>query len=479
MARATKWSAMTEIGAKLIAPITNAILARLLIPEMFGVVQTLTLVISFAEIFTDAGFQKYLVQHEFRDDGDLNLSTNVAFWSNFIFSVLMWGVIALFSPQIASLVGSAGHGKAVTLMSLQIPLLAFSSIQTARYRRELNFKTLFFVRMVTSVIPLLITVPLAIIFRNYWALVIGNLAKDLINALLLTICSPWKPGFRYQFAKLREMISFSVWTIVENITIWLTNNVGTFIVIFALSSHYVGLYKVSITTVNGYMNIISASVMQVLFSGLSRCQNDEAAFRKVFFKYQRNTALLLFPLGAGMYIFRELVVLILLGRQWLEVADFLGMWSFTSALSVILCNMNSEAFRSKGKPRLSVLSQVLHLAALVPILILTMNKGFATLTTARSLIRFEAIAVSLLILHWCIRIRLKDVFKNIYPTVIATAVMLLSGIALLRLGSSLPWQILSIGLCVVVYAGCLFLIPAGRRTLLSLPVLKKLAITKN
>ena len=66
--RALAWSSITEIIAKLIVPIVNIILARLLAPEAFGAVATITMVITFAEVFTDAGFQKYIVQHEFEDE---------------------------------------------------------------------------------------------------------------------------------------------------------------------------------------------------------------------------------------------------------------------------------------------------------------------------------------------------------------------------------------------------------------------------
>ena len=90
---ATKWSAITEIIAKLITPITSMVLARLLTPEAFGVVATLTMIISFAEIFTDAGFQKYLIQHDFKDEKDQIDSTNVAFWSNLIMSLIIWLII--------------------------------------------------------------------------------------------------------------------------------------------------------------------------------------------------------------------------------------------------------------------------------------------------------------------------------------------------------------------------------------------------
>ena len=53
VAKATKWSIVTEIIAKLISPLANMILARILVPEAFGSVATITMIISFAEVFTD------------------------------------------------------------------------------------------------------------------------------------------------------------------------------------------------------------------------------------------------------------------------------------------------------------------------------------------------------------------------------------------------------------------------------------------
>ena len=72
MGNATKWSTITEVIAKLISPITNMILARIISAEAFGVVATITMITSFADMFTDAGFQKYLVQHDFEDEDEKN-----------------------------------------------------------------------------------------------------------------------------------------------------------------------------------------------------------------------------------------------------------------------------------------------------------------------------------------------------------------------------------------------------------------------
>ncbi|HAX53189.1 MAG TPA: hypothetical protein DCX82_14865 [Lachnospiraceae bacterium] len=147
----TKWSSITEIVSKLISPITNMILARVLAPEVFGAVATITMV-SFSDMFTDAGFQKYIVQHEFKDKKDLADSTNVAFWTNFIFSLIIWFTIFVFADPIAKLVGNEGKEKAIVVAGFAIPILSFSSIQTALYRRNFDFKTLFKARLGMSLI---------------------------------------------------------------------------------------------------------------------------------------------------------------------------------------------------------------------------------------------------------------------------------------------------------------------------------------
>lgn len=474
ISQATKWSSITEIVVKLIAPITNSILARILIPEAFGVVTTLTMVVSFAEIFTDAGFQKYLVQHEFRDDADLNASTNVAFWTNLALSLLIWAGIACFATPIANLVGSSGCEPAIITMCLQIPLLAFSSIQRARYRRDFAFKTLFTVRITTALVPLVVTVPLALIFRSYWALVFGTLARDLLNAIILTVRSKWKPKLEYSLAKLKEMISFSVWTVVENISIWLSAYVGPFVVGNVLSAYYLGLYKTTISTANAYLGLITAATTPVMFSALSRCQNDDLQFRDVFFRFQRMVSLLLFPLGCGLCVYRELATSILLGNQWMEAADFIGLWSLTNAIKIVFSNYNSEIFRSKGKPKLSVLTQALHLLVLVPVLLWSAKKGFTLLIISRSLVCVPQILISCLVLQAAIGIRFTSILKNVWPPMVSAGIMMLVGMAIRTVYSNVLWELFTVFVCVLVYAAAMLVIPAGRRQLAEIPILRKI-----
>lgn len=417
---ATKWSSVTEIAAKLVAPVTTMLLARILTPDAFGVLVTVMMVISFAEIFTDAGFQKFLIQHEFESDEELYQSTNVAFWTNLVFSLLIWGLIIIFSQPIANLVGSPNESTEIAVAGCCIPLAAFSSIQMALYKRGFDFKTLFYVRIVGVLIPLFVTVPLALYFRNCWALILGVIAQNFSNALLLTLKSPWKPNRFYSFAKLKEMFSFSMWSMIESVTVWLTLNMDIFFIGRLLSPYYLGLYRTSINTVGQVNSVITSATTPVLYSSLSRLQEEGELFKKLFFKFQKTVALLVFPLGAMIYIFRDYVTYLLLGSQWGEAAYFVGLWGVSSAIVIVFSNFCCDVYRAKGKPKLIFYVHAVYNIVLVFMLYFSVDKGFAFLCEMRTLCRIVLIGLNLFVMKKVVGITCLMMLRNVFPSLMTS-----------------------------------------------------------
>lgn len=458
---ATKWSVVTEILAKLVSPVSTMILARLLAPEAFGVLVTSTMVISFAEIFTDAGFQKYLVQHEFADDSEKFKTTTTAFWSNLVLSLLIWLIIIAFSEPIAALVGNPGKGNVIAISCVCIPLAAFSSIQLALYKRDFDFKTLFSVRLIGVLIPIFITIPLAYITRSYWALIIGMIALNFSNAVLLTFRSKWKPTLSFSWGRLKSMLSFSLWSIMESVSIWLTNYVDVFIVGTLLSQHYLGIYKTSITVVGQIMAVITSSTTPVLYSSLSRLQNDRDEYNAFFLKFQKIISYVIFPLGVGIYLLRDLITDIILGNQWAEAAGFIGLWALISTIVIVLSYYTSEICRSKGLPSISFASQILHLMFLIPVLYFTSTKGFEALYHARALIRLQAVAVDLIIIYLLTKISPFKILANISSSLISVAFMYLV-YRMLPLNTNIGMSVIYIILCGLAYVSALLLFPSDR-----------------
>lgn len=462
VAKATKWSAYAEIIGKLVGPITTMVLARVLTPEAFGVVTTLTMIIAFAEIFTDAGFQRYIIQHEFKSDEDKDKSINVAFWSNLIMSLLLWGLIAIFAEPLATLVGNPGLGIVLVVACASIPLEAFSSIQMAVFKRSLDFKSLFYRRLVAVAIPLFITIPLALCLRSYWALVFGTIAVNLSNAIILTLQSPWKPRFYYSFARLKEMLSFSVWSMFDAILIWATNYIEIFFIGCMLSTYYLGIYKTSITTVTQFTSVITSAILPVIMPALSRTQHDYAAMREILLKIQKYLGILLLPIGFGIFMFSQLITDILLGRQWQEAVPFIGIWGLMEVITVVFQRICSNIFPAIGKPRISVTVQVLHLVVLIPAVYISIGYGFSVLFYTRAFIRLEGVLVSVIFAHVAIKLSFTSMVKNLIPEFLACVLMCIVAAFLLGINRSMVCSVLWIILSACMYACVLYLFPQER-----------------
>lgn len=476
IASATKWSSITQIIAKIITPLTNMILARILAPEAFGVIATITMIVSFAEMFTDSGFQKYLVQHEFKNEEDKNNSSNVAFWSNLTLAFILWGVIAIFNEEIAEMVGNPGLGIVIIIACVQLPLSSFSSIQMALYRRDFDFKTLFVVRVIGIFIPLLVTIPLALIGLDYWSLIIGIICMQLFNAIFLTWRSKWKPSLFYDFKIFKKMYSFSVWSLVEAVSIWLTSWVDAFIIGYFLNQYYLGLYKTSTVMVTSLLALVTSAIVPVLFSTLSRLQNDNEKFKNMFFKFQRFVAVLVFPIGVGVYLYSDLATQLILGNQWEEASSIIGLWALTSVIMIVFGHFSSEVYRSKGKPKLSFLAQVLHLIVLVPTVIIAANYGFWPLVFARAWIRMQFVLVHFIFMKYVMGFPIIKTIKNVVPSIVAVSFMAFFSYLLQSISSHMMWSFISIILCAVFYFVIIFLFPNVRAELID--VLDKILPTR-
>ncbi|MHA7966130.1 lipopolysaccharide biosynthesis protein [Paenibacillus sp. CAU 1782] len=449
--KATKWASITEVLAKIIGPITNMILARILAPEVFGIVASITLITSFAEMLTDAGFHKYLIQFNFKSRKELENASSVSFCTNFLLSIIVFVIILLNANTISMWLGYSDLGNAVWVSCLLIPINSFTSIQLALYKRELDFRTVFVVRIIGVFVPVIITIPLALSGYGYWSIIVGLLLSQLISAVILYLRSSWKPKFLFDIKILKRMINFSFWSSMESISIWLTVWIDSFIIASALNMYFLGLYKTSTMLVSALLNVIVASSVPVLFSALSRLQEDTEKFTEVFLKFQRISSIIVLPLGVGIFLFSDLVTLVVLGNEWGEASKIIGVWSLTSAITIVYGYYNSEVYRAKGKPKLSFLAQAMHLFVLVPVCLISVKVGFWTLVYWRAWIRMQHVLVHFALLKMFIGIPILRVLNNTYPMLLSACIMGLLGYMLKSVSSNTLWYLVVIFLCIVLY----------------------------
>ncbi len=257
-------------------------------------------------------------------------------------------------------------------------------------------------------------------------------------------------------------MSFSIWSLVEAISIWFTSWADMFIIGTSLSQYYLGLYKTSIAMVNIIMSLITSAIVPILFSALSRLQNDDEKFNKMYFSTQKIVSIFVFPLGIGIYLYRDLATTILLGSKWSEASDIVGVWALTSTIMIVFGNLCSEVYRAKGRPKLSFLAQILHLVVLVPVCIIGSKYGFWILVYARAWVRMEFVLVHFIIMKFLIGISVSKTFKSILPTAISSIAMGILGLLLREISKGLLWTLISVLICSLFYFAILYLFPSMR-----------------
>ena len=167
------------------------------------------------------------------------------------------------------MVGNEGLGHLIIITGVTIPLYGMIGIQNCELRKNLDFKKLFYVRIVAAFVPLFITLPLALLGLDYWSLIIGNIAGILVRAIMLIIVGKFKPLLFFNFKQLKHMLSFGVWTLMVGIAIWLTSWVDSLLISQYMTGHYLGLYKNATSTITALFAIVTSALTPVLFSALS------------------------------------------------------------------------------------------------------------------------------------------------------------------------------------------------------------------
>ncbi|MDD4110551.1 MAG: oligosaccharide flippase family protein [Clostridia bacterium] len=359
--KSVKWSLLGEIFAKIAVPLSTMVLARLLTPEIYGIATAVTIVVTFCETVANSGFAKFIIQHDFENHEEYEKYFAVSFYVSLILSFALCAIIIIFRYPLSAYVGNSGYEIVLMASSIQIPFAAVNALFIADLKRRFLFKKLFLIRIVYSLVPFAVTIPLAFLGMGYWALVIGTIAGRIIQMPFLIKASKEKIKFYFSFFVLKKMLSASFAMIVESIIIWLCSWISTIIAANFFDQTTVGIIKVANSTVDSIFSLFGTAFVAVLFPTLSRLKNDKKAFEESFFSIQSAALSILIPLGVGAYFFANIITTVFLGDGWTEAIFVIAVFSLTKPLLLCFNNFLSEVFRSKGHFYSSIIYQLIML----------------------------------------------------------------------------------------------------------------------
>ena len=445
-ARSAKWSALMEIVSRTATPLITVVLARFLTPADFGIVATAMVVISFGQMIWDAGLSKALIQTK---EDSVN-AAHVVFWTNLALGAIIYVLLFISAPWVAIFFKSPTSSSVLRVLGIQILIGSLTSVQTSLFIRDLDFRRLMWVKMLTASVPAIFSIPMAMIGYGVWALVAGMLTGQILNLILLWSHSTWRPGFRYDFALARKLMRFGCWILLESVAGWLQVWGDNLIVGRFLGVVDLGIYRLGWTMTHIAFSIILGPLLRVAYPAFSRLQDDRDGFLRSFHKSNRLLMAFAIPMGVGLVFLGHDLALALFGEKWLGLGFVLRVIGAMFAVAW-MTSLNSELYRAMGYPHASAILTMIQIGYYLPAYYFAAQRGFVVFVYVRLAVACVALPMHVYLCRRMMGVKWMYLWMDGKAFALAAAVMAVVLLAVKSLvavvaSRALPWVTLALAI---------------------------------
>ncbi len=409
------WLGAWRWSGRFIGLLSMIILARLLLPEDFGIVATALLVVAFFDVLVEFGTDKYLIRMPDPQRSDYDSA-----WS------LRLAVITGISVVIFAAAGPAADYFDEPRLVAVVQVLAganllrgFTNIGLMMYRRELQHKKIAIIGLSQRLVGFVTTVVLAVIYQNYWAIVFGEVALRLAELILSFAFHPYRP--KLDFSRVAAQWDFSKWIVLRNIAQLLLARGDQFVVARFFGITSVGLYSMATRFAELPTRHLMAPLMPPLYSGLAKKLASPQEFSESVLKVIGATAAIALPAAMLFAVLRAPLVITILGEKWVESIALVAPLVIMLALAT-LADIASNTIILLGRVRLE--AGLNWASAIIVILAMLAAARIGTMETvawARVAVAAMLLAVYYLLMILLMPINLARLFGMLYRPLIASA----------------------------------------------------------
>ncbi|NRA84700.1 MAG: lipopolysaccharide biosynthesis protein [Gammaproteobacteria bacterium] len=322
----TKWYVAMRWSIKGMGFVSSAFLARLLVPEDFGLVATAMAIFGLVSLLFEFGVNWALIQNSEATDQHFDTAWTIRLLQSAVVSVLLM----LTSPYIAQFYQDPRIELIIQIVAVAALIGGFKNIGTVKFQKELQFSKDFYLNVLPKIFSTLITIGLAFYYKSYMALVVGTLISIIINVAASYLMSGFRP--KLSLAKFSEIWGFSQWILVRNFAQYISTT-GDILILSSITSvtnlgYYRWASELSLLT----NTEIQQPFARALIPALVKLKQDKKRLIAAYIKALSAMTLLAIPIALGFgAVSQELIPLFLGGGdKWLPVVPLIECLVFFS-----------------------------------------------------------------------------------------------------------------------------------------------------
>jgi O-antigen/teichoic acid export membrane protein len=338
------WSGAARFLGQLLQLAVAVILARLLSPKAYGLLGMVLVFTGFANSLADMGLGASIIQKSSLSSRHLNS----VFWLNVVAGILLTGVFALAAPFVASFYEEPQLRLLTTAIAINFFLGSLNVVQNALLDKSLNFRTKFWIEIVSIFASGIVALLLASTGAGVWSLVGQLLTSTVVRVIAMWSLSTWRPGISFDFSAIKELMQFSGNLMGFGMVIYWSVNIDKLVIGRWIGSSALGFYSLADKLMRLPLTNVTDITTAVMFPALSTIQDEVAAVKHAYLRSTRMIALLTFPMMIGLSVLAEPAILVVYGTRWRESIVILQLLCF-AGLAQSVYNTANWIFLSQGR----------------------------------------------------------------------------------------------------------------------------------
>ncbi|MFR5633718.1 MAG: lipopolysaccharide biosynthesis protein [Monoglobales bacterium] len=441
------WKFGERIFAQGVSFIVSLVLARMLLPEEYGIVALVLVFINLANVFVTNGLGETLIQKPNATQRDFS----TMFFCSLFLSIILYIFLFCSAPFIAKFYNNVQLILILRVLGLQVPLSSVNTIQQAYVSKHMMFRKFFYSTMGGTLVSGVIGIALAYNGAGIWALVVQYMTNTVINTCILFVTVRWYPTLEFDRGSAKTLFSFG-WKLVAaqfmNQVYVESKNlfIGKIYTPADLASYNKGEQFPSVLVMN-----INSAISSVLFPAMSIANNEKGKLKELTRKSVMMSSYIVFPIVTGLMIVAEPMIRLLLTDRWISCVPFLQIsclfWMFQPSQTA-----NVQAIKAAGRSDICLKLEMIKKAIGVTLLLIAIQ--ISPLAVAIMNAVFAGISALLNILpnRKLIGYGIGEQVKDILPSLILAIIMYILVSPIVKIGcSDIITIFLQICLGIIVY----------------------------
>ncbi|MFT6699549.1 MAG: teichuronic acid exporter [Porticoccaceae bacterium] len=368
------WTYSQQFGSQLLSFGVSVILARLILPEEFGLVGMLAVFMGVSSALFEGGLTSSLIRTKEINDEDYT----TVFIFNFIGSIVIYVLLFIGAPYIAAFYHQPILTDITRVYGLNFIFLAFGTVQNTVLTRELKFKKQALITLPAVLISSMVGLLMAYYGYGVWSLVFSALVNSSFVSLSLWFNSEWKPKLVFNIEKFHIHFQYGYKMTLSAILDTLFTNAYQIIIGRFYAPAQVGYYSRANSLMMLPVGNISTALNRVVFPLFSKVQDDTPRFRNAYKEIMQLVLFIITPIIVIMALLAEPLVVFLFTDKWLSVVPIFKIICFTGILYPLHV-YNLLVLQVKGRSDLFLKLEIIKKIILSIILAISFFYGFYAL----------------------------------------------------------------------------------------------------